>query len=354
MRIEAIGPEDPRFAEWHAAIVRSYAYGREPGWWESLAATRIYFARVSARKRHVALVASLDGSVVGGAELTLPLDADVETMSVELGVLPDARGRGVGAALLSAVREVASREDRHVLQAEVLVPADLGPDQWPGARFAERHGLRCATVEHRFLLDVPVPDERLDELAAGAEQGVSLDDVIVSWVGGCPEQYLDQWARMQTQMNRDVPTGELTVTARQVDAQRIRDSDRRMAEQGWTKVRSMALDGDGIGRGYTELFVSEHDREVVVQDDTWVDQAHRGRRLRHAIEVGQPAPAPGPRRRRRARTPSQRADLLRAGQRRDATHQRRRRVPRGRHPAPATRARSAAEPVASEPALTVE
>ena len=279
MRIEAIGPEDPRFAEWHAAIVRSYAYGREPGWWESLAATRIYFARVSARKRHVALVASLDGSVVGGAELTLPLDADVETMSVELGVLPDARGRGVGAALLSAVREMATGEDRHVLQAEVFVPADVGPDQWPGARFAERHGLRCATVEHRFLLDVPVPDERLDELAAGAEQGVSLDDEIVSWVGGCPEQYLDQWARMQTQMNQDVPTGELTVTARQVDAQRIRDSDRRMAEQGWTKVRSMALDGDGIGRGYTELFVSEHDREVVVQDDTWVDQAHRGRRL---------------------------------------------------------------------------
>ena len=76
VRIEAIGPEDPRFAEWHAAIVRSYAHGREPGWWESLAATRIYFARASAQTRHVALVASLDGSVVGGAELSLPLDAD--------------------------------------------------------------------------------------------------------------------------------------------------------------------------------------------------------------------------------------------------------------------------------------
>ena len=285
LRIEAIGPDDPRFDDWHAAIARSYAHEREPGWWESLAATRIYFARVSSQKRSVALVAGLDGGVVGGAELGLPLDADVETMSVELGVLPDARGRGVGAALLSAVREVAAREDRHVLQAEVFVPAGLAPDQWPGARFAERHGLRCATVEHRFLLDVPVPYERLDGLAAAAERDASPDDVIVSWVGSCPEQYLDQWARMQTQMNQDVPTGELTITAREVDTQRVRDSDRRMSEQGWTKVRSMALDSGGTGRGYTELFVSEHDRDVVVQDDTWVDQSRRGRRLGMRLKV---------------------------------------------------------------------
>ncbi len=86
-------------------------------------------------------------------------------------------------------------------------------------------------------------------------------------------------------MNQDVPTGELTVSARQVDAERVRESDRRMAEQGWTKVRSMALDAGGIGRGYTELFVSEHDDGVVVQDDTWVDESHRGRRLGMRLKV---------------------------------------------------------------------
>ncbi len=132
---------------------------------------------------------------------------------------------------------------------------------------------------------MPLAVERLADLAATAEAGAPRDDVIVSWVGGCPEEYVDQWARMQTQMNQDVPTGELTITARQVDAQRIRDSDRRMAEQGWTKVRSMALDRDGIGRGYTELFVSEHDRDVVLQDDTWVDEGHRGRRLGMRLKV---------------------------------------------------------------------
>jgi mycothiol synthase len=285
VRIEAIGPDDVRFAAWHQAVARSYADARQPGWWESLEAARISFARPSAQKLRLALVASRGGAVVGGAELGLPLDADVETMSVELGVLPEARRRGVGDMLLSAVREVATREGREVLQAEVFVPTGLDPDQWPGARFAERHGLRCATVEHRFLLDLPVPSERLDALTTAADEGASREDAIVSWVGPCPEEHLDQWARMQTQMNQDVPTGELTITARQVDTQRVRDSDRRMAEQGWTKVRSMALDGGAIGRGYTELFVSEHDREVVVQDDTWVDQARRGRRLGMRLKV---------------------------------------------------------------------
>jgi len=285
LRVEEIGPDDSRFADWHSAIAVAYAHEREPGWWESLEGARISFARPSAQKRRVALVATEGGTVVGGAELGLPLDVDVETLSVELGVPPESRGRGVGDALLSATRELAAREHRRILQAEVFVPTAVAPDRWPGARFAERHGLRCASVEHRFLLDVPVPEARLAELVAEAEQGASSDDVVVSWVGGCPEEHLDQWARMQTQMNQDVPTGELTVTARRVDTERVRDSDRRMAEQGWTKVRSMALDPAGVGRGYTELFVSEHDPDVVVQDDTWVDESYRGRRLGLRLKV---------------------------------------------------------------------
>ncbi len=165
--IEEIGPEDARFGDWHSAVARSYAHEREPGWWESLESARISFGRPGSQKRRVALVADRDGTVVGGAELGLPLDVDVETMSVELGVLPEARGSGVGEALLSAVTALAAREGRELLQAEVFVPTDVAPERWPGARFAERHGLRCVHVEHRFLLDVPLPDARLAELAGG-------------------------------------------------------------------------------------------------------------------------------------------------------------------------------------------
>ncbi len=285
VRVEAIGPEDPRFGDWHRAVARAYAHDRQPGWWESLAAALVYFARAETTERHLALVASRGGVVVGGAELTLPLDLDLETMSCELGVLPDARSSGVGAALLAEVRAVAAREDRQVWQAEVFVRTGVAPEQWPGVRFAERHGLRCASVEHRFLLELPVPEARLGELAAAAEGPGAAEDRLVSWVGPCPEEHLAEWARMQSRMNEDVPTGELTTTPRQVDTERIRDSDRRMAEQGWTKVRTMALGPDGAGHGYTELFVSEHDHDVVVQDDTWVAHDRRGHRLGMRLKV---------------------------------------------------------------------
>lgn len=263
--VDAIGPDDPRFDAWHATIAAAYAEGREPGWWESLEATRLYFARVGGRAKHLALVATEAGEVVGGAELSLPLDADLETVSVELGVAAAARRTGVGAALWDAVREVARREGRTVAQGEVFVPA--------GARFAEARGLRCASTEHRFVLDLPV------ELPSVGADG------IVSWVGPCPEEHLEEWARMRTHMNEDVPMGDLTVTARRIDAERVRDSDRVMAEQGWTKVRSMALGADGAGRGYTELFVSAYDARVVVQDDTFVDRAARGEGLGLRLKV---------------------------------------------------------------------
>lgn len=269
--MERIGVEDPRLEAWHATVAAAYAVGREPGWWESYESTRIYLGREQARTRYAALVATAGGQVVGGAEVAMPLDEDLETFSVTLGVAEEARRQGIGSALWDAVR--AAVEGRTVAQAEVHVPP--GEENWPGARFAESRGLRCASTEHRFLLDLPVPDELLR----------ADPDGIVSWVGPCPEEHLAEWARMRTHMNEDVPMGGLTVTARTVDADRVRESDRAMAEQGWTKVRSMALAPDGAGLGYTELFVSAHDPDVVVQDDTFVDRSARGQGLGLRLKV---------------------------------------------------------------------
>lgn len=103
LEIRPIGPDDPTFRAWHAVITAAYAADREPGWWESFEATRDTFLDPDDRTGHLALVAEDDGVVVGGAELSLPLDDDTETMSVELGVAPDRRGRGVGAALADEV-----------------------------------------------------------------------------------------------------------------------------------------------------------------------------------------------------------------------------------------------------------
>ena len=238
-----------------------------------------------------ALAAVEGGVVVGGAELSLPLDDDIHTMSVELGVAPRHRGHGVGRALTVRVGELAEQERRDLFQAELLVPAGVHWGDWPGGRFARRYRLRIVSSEDRFLLDLPVDDERLRDLEASlpvvedAEDG-EIADRIVSRLGPCPDEYLSEWARMQTQMNQDVPMGELTRTAGQVDVARIRESDTRMAAMGWTKIRSMALGPRDAGIGYTEMFVSAHDPDFVVQDDTLVDRAHRGRRLGTRLPEG--------------------------------------------------------------------
>ena len=275
MDVESINADDQRFADWHAVLKRAYAHDREPGWWESVSAMRAYFSRPATRTRHLGIVATEDREVVGGAELNLPLDADLRTISVELGVDPDHRRRGVGSALAAAVRDVATEHGRNIVQAELFVPVVTDWEYWPGARFAGRYGLRSVSTEHRYRLSLTGLElPRVD----GAEE-------LVFFVGPCPPQYEAEWARMRTQMNEDVPTGDLTLTARTIDVERIRESDRTMTEQGWTKVRSMALGADGVGLGYTELFVSAHDPDVVVQDDTLVDRAHRGHGLGLRLKV---------------------------------------------------------------------
>lgn len=285
MKLEPINADDQRFAEWHEVLARAYAQDREPGWWESLSATRAYFSRPATRTRHLGIVAIEDQVVVGGAELNLPLDEDLATISVELGVESDHRRRGVGSALAAAVRDLAAEHGRSIVQSEVFVPVETNWEDWPGARFAERYGLRSVSTEHRYALSLTGLNLTGLELTGLELPRVDGAEDLVSFVGPCPPRYEAEWARMRTQMNEDVPTGALTVTARKIDVERIRESDRTMIEQGWTKVRTMALGADGAGLGYTELFVSAHDPDVVVQDDTLVDRAHRGHGLGLRLKV---------------------------------------------------------------------
>ncbi len=85
-------------------------------------------------------------------------------------------------------------------------------------------------------------------------------------------------------MDTDVPLGELTRSAKHTDVATIRRTEQRMADQGWVLVRSLARVG-GRSVGYTEIFVSRHDPEIVVQDDTLVDRDHRGRGIGRALKI---------------------------------------------------------------------
>jgi GNAT superfamily N-acetyltransferase len=102
------------------------------------------------------LLAELDGRVVGSARATVHLDASVPGQgSANVSVLPEARGRGAGAALLAAAEEyLAERQVTTVRGWADDTPADLA--------FAEARGYRRGRQAHFARLDLtaglrPVP-----------------------------------------------------------------------------------------------------------------------------------------------------------------------------------------------------
>lgn len=274
LTIRRLSADAAQLRDWYEVLRAAQLADREPAWWESWEATSTYLSRPAERTERV-VVAAIDGDeVVGGAEVELPLVDDVETMSVTLGVADRHRRRGVGDLLAGEVRALARARARTIVEAEVHVPAGAEFETSCGGAFARRHGLRSMSSEDRLVVDLPYDDQRLAQIRQRLP--VPPGYRFVSFVGPCPEHLVAEWARMGTQMNEDVPMGELTRTASVVDVERVRTSDRRMAEQGWTKVRTALLTDEGVGAGYTEIFVSAHDPDFVLQDDTLVDRGHRG------------------------------------------------------------------------------
>lgn len=102
---------------------------------------------------------------------------------------------------------------------------------------------------------------------------------MTSWAGLCPEEHLQAYADLQTAMNRDVPTGGMTREAVELDVERVRRGDQRLAENYLSLVVLATTTDGGEPAGYTQMFVPKADPENVMQDDTLVLRAHRGHGL---------------------------------------------------------------------------
>ncbi|QGN34614.1 GNAT family N-acetyltransferase [Microlunatus sp. Gsoil 973] len=268
MRIEQVDLTDQsQLVKWNEVLRIGYTTGRDAAWWRSAEATVSQFRSPKPGRVSVALLASRDGRPVGAAEAHVDPG---EVAEVELSVLPDRRRELVGVALAGAVRtSLAGRAAR--VRAETYSDA--------GIAFAEHLGLEVGNRESRQLLDLPVSAQRLAQL-----DRPSPDVEVTAWTGHCPEELVDDWARLTRQMDADVPMGELTRSTRVTDVAAVRENEDRMRAQGYVLVNSLARIG-GRAVGYTEMLVSGHDPDIVNQDDTLVDRAHRGRGIGRALKL---------------------------------------------------------------------
>lgn len=266
-----ITPVDPADREallaWNALLRDGFNAGREAAWWASEESVLARYGDPRPGRTSVLLVAHLDGTPVGAAGA----EADPgDPAEVEISVLPEHRRRGVGRALAAAVREALAGH-AEIVQAETYSEAGVG--------FALAQGMRLGNQELRLLREMPLDREAMAG-AASSVPGVEIR----TWHGACPEELVEDWARLTTQMDADVPIGDLTRPASRGEVEELRRDEQRMDDQGWTLVRGLAL-LEGAAVGYTEIFVSRHDPEILTQDDTLVDRAHRGRGIGRALKL---------------------------------------------------------------------
>lgn len=286
MQIEDVDPRDGEaFAQWFT-VVEAVALDTRPGERD----VTLREARESALEGRPAddgtppaeelvelLAARQDGRVVAAARLELPLSDNTGVLFFDLCVLPDARGRGVGAAVLDEITARAKADGRGVLMTEVDEPPAV-EGRSPGRALLERAGFAEALVEVRRDLALPVDPDRLDRIDADClprAKGYTLQ----TWRAHCPEELLDDRAALGRQMSLDVPLGDLSWGEEAWDAGRVRRREHLVARQGRTLLGAGALDQGGTMVAFTEVAVADALPERVRQWETFVLDAHRGHRL---------------------------------------------------------------------------
>jgi GNAT superfamily N-acetyltransferase len=222
------------------------------------------------------LLAAFDGDeIIGIAELGYSLQDNLHLADLEVTVRPGHRRRGVGRALYAEATARRRAAGRTGACGEVCVVQGVeGP-----LAFARAMGAESVHQEDHLMLELPLGDDRLRELTAKAAR----DYDIVTWQGRCPDELIDAYAEMRSQMNRDVPTGQLDYEPVVMTPERIRAGEERLASS-YDIVVAAARRADGVMGGYSLVFLPRGSDQVL-QDDTLVMPAHRGHHLGLALKL---------------------------------------------------------------------
>jgi GNAT superfamily N-acetyltransferase len=226
-------------------------------------------------------LAELDGAPVGWLTVSLPTLDNLHLAEAETIVHPDHRRRGVGRALYEQAIAFARDSQRRTLTATYGCALPGGAPRDDAFRaFAEAMGAKAALPEIRRRLDLDSVDTATwDALLAEAwshAEGYS----VVRWVGGAPEEYIDDLAYLDGRLITDAPMGDLDIEPMKVDADRIRAADATIRNRG-RRAYHVGLRHDASGRlvAWTEIAFDAGVTTHAWQQITIVDPDHRGHRL---------------------------------------------------------------------------
>jgi GNAT superfamily N-acetyltransferase len=227
--------------------------------------------------RRTLLVAREAGRIVGTADLGLSLQDNLHLAQLEVRVLPAWRRRGIGTALHEEVVRRGHEAGRTTFLGEAFEP--VAGELSASMPFAQALGYAEVHREDHHVLALPLPADLLDSLPAGA-----TGYEIVTWRDRAPDDLVESYAAMLTQMAVDVPSGEVDHEPVTIDVARVREGEKRTSRAYLDLVAAARRTSDGLLGGYTLVHLA-HGADYVVQDDTLVMPEHRGHGLGTALKA---------------------------------------------------------------------
>lgn len=285
MRTLEIDPtDDAAFERWFGPIAASEhdLFPEHPGW---LAHELAAFGpeRIDAKATYLA-VEDDDGRSVGAALVRIPTLDNRDVADVFIcDVHPDHRRRGVGSELVAHVERVARQEGR----TTVVIGSEerAGSTNPAVAAFAESQGFEVGLRSSKRQLDLPADPGVLGRLEHDATPHAA-DYEIVTWLGGCPDKWLEGRLELAAGMSTDTPHDDLDVEPELWDEARLRAQEQLADVQRRTRFAAGAVHvaTDRLV-GFTDLAVSTVEPTVGQQYDTIVAGPHRGHRLGVLVKI---------------------------------------------------------------------
>lgn len=230
------------------------------------------------------LFAAFDGErMVANATLWTPVLDNTDKVFFDLSVDVPRRRQGVGSAMVAHLEQVARDDGRSLLMSGSHLPFDQREDH-PYRAFAEACGYELSNVEVCRYLDLPVPDERIQEWIDAAAPH-HADYVIETFAGSVPEDLVESLCLLLGQLAVDAPTGAVDFEPEIITPERYAEWLESVAAMGRVRYETVALTPDRQVVAQSTLAVPLGDGTDVYQWGTFVHRDHRGHQLGMATKA---------------------------------------------------------------------
>ncbi|WP_441675332.1 hypothetical protein [Flaviflexus sp.] len=231
------------------------------------------------------------GTVIGAAELSIPLKENLDSAYVFLHALPG--HEDALAHLWETAQNIFRTEKRSKISSYVdhkfgtdhrAPSSDVSLASTTISDFLISAGFELTQTEICSRLSLPADETVLAPLreAAIAKSG---DYRLLSWTGGTPQEYREDMVEMMTAFEMDMPVAGIVEAEANYSVERLIKSEEMMATLGTTSIITAAQHiPTGHLAGYTQLDF-EPGKHSVIQEDTLVLKEHRGNRLGYLIKI---------------------------------------------------------------------